>query len=323
MPAAVKEIEIQTAVTEDFGVGSLEVTVRMESAQDSKAAYAEEKGDVDKEGMQKAFFIRSEKETLYLWAQLNDPKGGEVDRIFPVPAEDEIQFCMQADAPVLWNAECPHLYDLVLELRDGENRLLGCTVKKIAFRRWEETDGALLLNGKEPRLRVFPCAEVTAENLTACKLGFCNTIYIPREKRTAQAQESCLEYGVYLLTEEADKKQKERNDTSERNPDFELNVVNQGVLIENKSTYINVNQYELYYSLRKEGADNFFSAGITAADIAAGASRYVELPFGRPNEPGNYIYRAALRLKEKTPWADQGAEIAVSESRIANLFCEI
>lgn len=322
MSAAVKEIEIQTSVTEEFEVGSLEVTVRMELLCDDECVASSELIETEEIRARKALYICSEKEERYLWAQLTDRDGKEMDRIFPVPVEAEIQFCMQANMPILWNAECPYLYDLVLELRDGENRLLGCAVKKIAFQRWENADGTLLLNGKEPRFRVFPCTEITEENLTACKRSFCNTIFASREKMTSQAQERCLEYGIYLLNEKTDKNRAKRNDISEKNPDFELNVVNQGVLIENKSTYVNVNQYELYYSLRKEGADSFFSAGITETDIAAGVSRYVELPFDQPDEPGNYVYRAALRLKEKTPWADQGAEIAVSESKIANLFCK-
>lgn len=302
MPAAVREMKIHTSVMDD--TGSLEVTIQMEEPEnDSEERY-----------------IRSEKDTVYLWAQLTDRNGTEADRIFPVPAEGEVQFCMQADTPVLWNAEDPYLYDLVLELRDAQNRLLGCTVKKIAFYRWEEKDGILLLNGKEPGLRVFSCTEADGEALAACKRSFCNAVVLPKEKRTQRAHELCLEYGVYLLEAEKVKTPEKDGGVPEKNPDFELNVINQGVLVENKSIYVNADRYELYYSLKKEGADRLFSAGILTVDIPAGASRYVELEFCRPDEPGNYIYHAALRIKEKTPWADQGAEIAVSEIRLANLF---
>lgn len=298
MSAAVKEIEIQTEVTEDFGMGSLEATVQME-VQDAA------------------------EKPVYLWARLIDKNGEEADRIFPVPAEEKIEFCMQAEKPILWNAEYPYLYELVLEVRDEENCLLGCAVKKTAFFRWEKAEGVYVLNGKVPRFRAFSCEEITEENLNACKQSFCNTIFTAPEKQTVRARERCLEYGIYLLDQENAGLQAEKQNGQAENPDFELNVVNQGVLIENRSTYSNTNLYELYYSLRKEGSDRFFSAGITETDIPAGISRYVELPFGQPDEPGTYIYHAALRLKEKTPWADQGAEIAVSESRIANLFCGV
>lgn len=359
MPAAVKEIKIRTSVAEDFGIGSLEVTVQMEEMPvktDMRAKNGE------------GFSVHSENEAVYLWAQLTDREGVEIDRIFPVPAEEEIQFCMQAAEPVLWNAEDPYLYELVLELRDEEGRLLGCAGKKIAFYRWDVRDGVYVLNGKGIKWRIFPWEnqkyfrETEQEGgikslLTECRKQFCNTLILPKEKRTEEMHESCLEYGVYLLHQEelvldtqnpgidgallqaVDAAQYVLENT--KNPDFELSVSNQGVLIENKSTFINADCYELVYQVLKEGGeqsvsvrpdwdgvqgkqsgDVMVSERILCADVPAGTSRYIEVPFAQPNEAGTYLYRAALRIKEKTPWSDRGEEIAVSASRIANLFCE-
>lgn len=359
MSAAVKKIKIRTSVAEDFGIGSLEVTVQMEEIPVKKNIGVENRGE---------FFVHSENDAVYLWAQLTDREGAETDRIFPVPAEGEVQFCMQAAAPVLWNAEDPYLYELVLELRDKEGRLLGCVGKKIAFYRWDMRDGAYVLNGKGIKWRIFPWEnskyfrETEQEDgikslLTECRKQFCNTLILPKEKRTEIMHESCLEYGIYLLHQEElvldtqnpgiDGALLQAVDAARcvlentENPDFELSVSNQGVLIENKSTFINADHYELVYQVRKEGGEPsvsvrpdwdgapgkqsggvLVSERILCADVPAGMSRYIEVPFAQPNEAGTYLYRAALRVKEKTPWADQGEEIAVSVSRIANLFCE-
>lgn len=44
-----------------------------------------------------------------LCASLVDREGQEMDRIFPLPMEEEMQFCMRVEDPQLWNAEDPLL----------------------------------------------------------------------------------------------------------------------------------------------------------------------------------------------------------------------
>ena len=117
----ISKIKIKSTIDDDFQTGNLEVILH---------ANAEE--------------------TVFLCAQLLDRNGAEVDRIFPIAVEREMDFCMQVTAVNLWNAESVYLYDLVMELRDEKMQLLGSTVKKIAFRRW---DTGYILNGKEPYLR--------------------------------------------------------------------------------------------------------------------------------------------------------------------------
>lgn len=50
--------------------------------------------------------------------------------------------------PKLWSAEEPNLYDLWIEILDGENRTVEVICQKIGFRRFELKDGLMLLNNK-------------------------------------------------------------------------------------------------------------------------------------------------------------------------------
>ena len=79
----------------------------------------------------------------FVCAQLLSEEDQEEDRIFPVPVEEEIAFCMQVSPVRLWDTERAYLYKLALELRDEQMRLLGCTVKKLAFQRTEKEQGEL------------------------------------------------------------------------------------------------------------------------------------------------------------------------------------
>ena len=56
-----------------------------------------------------------------LCACVIDAEGKEKDRIFPLPLENEISFCMRVEQPKLWNAEDPYCYQLILEILEGEN----------------------------------------------------------------------------------------------------------------------------------------------------------------------------------------------------------
>ena len=107
----------------------------------------------------------------FVCAQLLSQEGREEDRIFPVPTEEEIDFCMQVPSVRLWDMERAYLYELVLELRDERMRLLGCSVKKIAFRNAEQTQEGFWLNGRMVSLRAWHCTEEelqTAPEEAAC-----------------------------------------------------------------------------------------------------------------------------------------------------------
>lgn len=109
-------------------------------------------------------------------------------------------------------------------------------------------------------------------------------------------------------------------DTAQTAPEFDIQVVQQGALIENRSVFTNASVYELYYEVRDLRGAQTLSEGVTEADVPAGSSRYIEVPFTHPAQSGEFLYRVTLRLKKDAPWAQKACEIAAGESVLTNLY---
>lgn len=305
----IKEIILKTTLDMEKDLGSLEVFVE---------ATAEE----DEQG------------TVFLWAQLVDSEKREADRIFPMELEKQTQFCMEVENPCLWNTEHPYLYELILELRDEENRLLGCTTKMIGFYHIQVEEEHLLLNGKKMQWRKSDqelqlalklergiSEEELQQYLSELKRQYCNCLYLPEHLCSPDVKDLCVGCGILLLNDEqkgyAQQKQLSTFEGAE-NPDFEMQVVEDGVLIENKSKFVNTNVYALRCEIF--GEYRILQQSVVEADVPAGSSRYVELPFIKPQNPGMYRYRVSLCLKKDSMWEKKGYAVASSETMISNLW---
>lgn len=291
----IQGIEIKTSVDAESGAASLEVLVRT----------------APEEGQEGAF----------LWAQLLDEEGAELDRILPAPLEPETAFRLATAKARLWNAEQPCFYTLSLELRDREGRLLGTAAKKLAFYIQEQSRDGLRVNGKLVRLRPFslPAGILSEEgentldgSLASAKRAGYNAVLLPKGLQGEKnLRERCLEYGLYVLDEA------EQEAVSEE-PDFGLEVTPQGVLIENRCVFTNVLEYDIRCSILREG--RILGQEVLQADIPPGRVRYLELSLAPPREAGEYICRAQLCLKRDFAWAKRGEAVAEAECVSTNFF---
>lgn len=266
-----------------------------------------------------------------LTACIIDREGKEMDRIFPLPLEKEMQFCMRVEEPQLWNAEEPYCYQLVLEIVEGENFCQDRRVEPIAFSNWMIVNGQTCINGKLVSFRAVSLPEQIKDEtalqnfLRTMKQKFQNTLLVKSGEKSAQLKRWCLEYGIYLLEVGKDidagwlRARLDMEKEKKENPDFQLQVVQTGVLIENKSTFADASQYYLRCEIL-DAAGKVVWAEKLCTDVPAGSSKYVDIPFERPSEPGEYLYRAALCLKEDVPWAPKGYAIASAETKISNLY---
>ncbi|WP_238915133.1 glycoside hydrolase family 2 TIM barrel-domain containing protein [Clostridium sp. YIM B02555] len=84
-----------------------------------------------------------------------------------------------------------------------------------------------------------------------------------------------------------------------------------GVTIKNQNLFINVDKFNLYYKVEKEGS--LLKEGITKVSVAAGEEKYFELPFGDHNCSEELAYTVSLVLAEDTLWAAKGYEIAFGQ----------
>lgn len=94
-----------------------------------------------------------EMQTAELWAALYDPQGAQVLEAPMVQglkiapgAEAEVSAFWPVERPARWTAETPHLYRLVLELRDGAGQVVEAQAASIGFRTVELRDGQLYIN---------------------------------------------------------------------------------------------------------------------------------------------------------------------------------
>ena len=60
----------------------------------------------------------------------------------------ENTYTWEIENPVLWSAEDPQLYDLELEVCNGNGELQELIPERVGFRRFEMKDGIMTLNGK-------------------------------------------------------------------------------------------------------------------------------------------------------------------------------
>ncbi len=266
-----------------------------------------------------------------LCAGILDREGKEMDRIFPLPLESEMQFCMRVEKPQLWNAEDPFCYQLVLEIMEGENFCQDRRVEPLAFRSWKIADGQTCINDRAVEFRAAALPDGMKEPekilqfLQKMKQTWKNTLLVRTEENSSQLKKWCMEYGIYLLEEGKDvdvgwlRARLDQGCNTEKNPDFQLQVVQTGALIENRSTFVNTSEYELHYEIL-DSSGRKVSGNELCTEIPAGTSRFVDIPFKHPQEPGEYIYRVALCLKQDTVWAPQGYALASAETKISNLY---
>lgn len=67
--------------------------------------------------------------------------------------EATVNFQSEIKNPQLWTAETPHLYDLVLSLKDPGGKILETTAQKTGFRKVEIKNGLLCVNGEPITIR--------------------------------------------------------------------------------------------------------------------------------------------------------------------------
>ena len=126
---------------------------------------------------------------------------------------DEDTFSWKVDAPVLWSAEDPQLYDLELTVSDENGNVQEIIPQKVGFRRFEMKDGIMTLNGKRIVFKGVNRHEFSSvtgrhvseeelrKDLTTMKLNNINAIRTCHYPDMSKIYELCDEYGLYMIDE--------------------------------------------------------------------------------------------------------------------------
>lgn len=112
-----------------------------------------------------------------------------------------------------WTAETPHLYQLVLKLKDKQGNTIDTIESKIGFRKVEIKDGQLLLNGEAITLKGvnrhehdefrghIVSEESMLEDIRLMKLYNINAVRCSHYPNHRRWYELCDEYGLYVIDE--------------------------------------------------------------------------------------------------------------------------
>ena len=147
--------------------------------------------------------------------QLLLQKDGETlqARELPFSGEGGIECCMTVEKPLLWSAEDPQLYRLLIRVLDAAGNVSEVVAQDVGFRRVEIKDGILLLNGK--RL-VFhgvnrhdfsslsgrvPQREELERDLITMKQHNIDAVRTSHYPNQTALYELCDRYGLYVIDE--------------------------------------------------------------------------------------------------------------------------
>ena len=115
--------------------------------------------------------------------------------------------------PLLWSAETPELYRLLITLKDNEGRTAGVIGQNVGFRRFELKDGLMLLNGKRIVFKGVnrhefnthtgrvPDREAVLKDVLTMKRNNINAIRTSHYPDDSYLYELCDIYGLYLIAE--------------------------------------------------------------------------------------------------------------------------
>lgn len=127
--------------------------------------------------------------------------------------EGKNAFSYPVEAPKLWSAEVPYLYELQMELYDNAGVLMEVTSQRIGFRRFEMKDGLMCLNGKRIVFKgvnrhEFSCLngrvvsmEETLQDIVTMKRNNINAIRTSHYPNGSGIYELCDRYGLYMIAE--------------------------------------------------------------------------------------------------------------------------
>jgi beta-galactosidase len=137
--------------------------------------------------------------------------GAEVE--LSAAEEVDIQFNGSVTNPLQWTAETPHLYKLLLTLRDAAGKTLEVIPCQVGFRKVEIKEGNLLVNGQRILIKGVNRHEIDPDrgqaitvegmikDITVMKQHNLNTVRTSHYPNQPAWYDLCDRYGLYLIDE--------------------------------------------------------------------------------------------------------------------------
>jgi len=153
---------------------------------------------------------------LDLWDEKNQSildSPVENDFLAHQRGESAVAFELDVKNPKKWTAETPHLYTLLLSLKESSGRTTEVVTCKIGFRKVEITDGQLLINGvpiylkgvnrheHDPVTGRYVREDSMIKDIQLMKQFNINAVRTSHYPNTPQWYELCDKYGLYVIDE--------------------------------------------------------------------------------------------------------------------------
>jgi beta-galactosidase len=189
----IRDFQVNTDLDAQYRDAKLKLNVRVQNTSPAAAAVGVEGRLLDPAGKVVAQPI--------LW--LDVPSGGEYEAVVSVPV----------DNPLKWTAETPHLYKLLLTLKDAAGKTLEVIPVNVGFRKVEIKEGHLLVNGQrilikgvnrhevDPDLGQVITLEGMIRDLEVMKQNNINTVRTCHYPDVPAWYDLCDRYGMYLIDE--------------------------------------------------------------------------------------------------------------------------
>jgi beta-galactosidase len=133
--------------------------------------------------------------------------------LVPANGATDITLNQKVAAPKLWSNETPHLYTLVLNLKNAQGQLMESTSCKTGFRKVEIKDGMLFVNGKYMMVRGvnihehnentahYVTRETLVKDIQTMKQHNINAVRMSHYPHSTLWYDLCDEYGLFLCDE--------------------------------------------------------------------------------------------------------------------------
>ncbi|MGD8895740.1 MAG: glycoside hydrolase family 2 TIM barrel-domain containing protein [Acidobacteriota bacterium] len=193
-PLHVRDFTVVTDLDDRYRDARLSVSVDVRNVSSEEQAFSLQAALLDAEGRQSALTLMT--------------RG----RVSPGAAETASLEAV-VENPAKWSDEKPHLYTLLLTLKDDSGRALGVVPSRVGFREVEIHDGKILVNGQpilirgvnrhehDPETGHVLSRERMIEDIRIMKQNNFNLVRTSHYPNVREWYDLCDEYGLYVISE--------------------------------------------------------------------------------------------------------------------------
>ncbi len=143
----------------------------------------------------------------------NAPQGSRLQEAVSGLGAGKIEFRESVQAPKLWSAEQPYLYELEIEAVGASGEIEEYTAQKVGFRKFEMKDNRMLLNGKRIVFKGVNRHEFSSvsgrhvsyeeleKDIVTMKQNNINAIRTSHYPDDIAIYDLCDRYGIYMIAE--------------------------------------------------------------------------------------------------------------------------